>query len=595
MLDFFQGLLIERSKPCFLDFARPKLNIVAITVLLTSLSACGGGSGGGSGEGSVEGESSPASPVVNPVLADAFQSVTISGELTYDLVPQTDAGPLDYSSMTREPIKGATVRLLNGSDEVVFETESDVDGQYLLTGEPNTDYRVQVLAELFRSGQPSWDITVTDNTENFSVYALEGDLVSSGASDSVRDLHAASGWDGNSYSGTRAAGPFAILDSSFQALQSVLDADSQIGLPEVQLGWSIRNRPAQGNLEEGDIGTSFFSPSEGSIYILGAEDEDTDEYDRSVVQHEFMHYLEDAISRSDSLGGPHGFNQRLDLRVAYSESLANAFAGYVSGTANYSDSIGLRQQALPTEEMPAGSFGFSLETLSNFSMRGWFNERSVGNVIFDIADAPAGDDDGLSLGFTPILLAMKSPSFISSDVFTSIFLLREELERGLTNDADVQALRELMESQLIFGEDRFGTNEINSGGFTTDDGIDFSLPIYESVSLGSDVEVCTGNFFGEFNTLDNRRFVRFNVQNTTTVNIQISSTVNSDIDGQLIGVLFSQGYIVDFYVANDSGIIDVDERLSEGNYILEVFDQQNVDQLVTSGGFACFQVALSEQ
>ena len=40
------------------------------------------------------------------------------------------------------------------------------------------------------------------------------------------DLLALSGWDGASYSGTRVAAPFAVLDATYMALQLVLSADA---------------------------------------------------------------------------------------------------------------------------------------------------------------------------------------------------------------------------------------------------------------------------------------------------------------------------------------------------------------------------------
>ena len=40
------------------------------------------------------------------------------------------------------------------------------------------------------------------------------------------------------------------------------------------------------------------------IYVLGAADNDTDEYDQHIVAHEFQHFLEDQVSRSDTPGGP---------------------------------------------------------------------------------------------------------------------------------------------------------------------------------------------------------------------------------------------------------------------------------------------------
>ena len=76
------------------------------------------------------------------------------------------------------------------------------------------------------------------------------------------------------------------------------------------------------------------------IYILGDfAAGDTDEFDQSVIAHEFGHYFEDRFGRSDSIGGDHGGSATLvDLRVAFGEGWGNAFSGMVLGDPIYRDS-----------------------------------------------------------------------------------------------------------------------------------------------------------------------------------------------------------------------------------------------------------------
>ena len=87
--------------------------------------------------------------------------------------------------------------------------------------------------------------------------------------------------------------------------------------------------------------------------MLGDENVDTDEYDQHIVAHEFQHFLEDRISRSESPGGPHSPGDQLDLRVAFSEGFANAFSAMVLDDPVYRDSLG----------SPQGQ-GFSFQTSS---------------------------------------------------------------------------------------------------------------------------------------------------------------------------------------------------------------------------------------
>ena len=117
--------------------------------------------------------------------------------------------------------------------------------------------------------------------------------------------------------------------------------------------------------------------------MLGDENVDTDEYDRHVLAHEFQHFLEYSISRSESPGGPHSPNDRLDLRVAFSEGFANAFSAMALNDPLYSDSLGSQQSR---------RFSFSMES-NVTSPAGWYNEASIQSVTWDLFDAAVDGAD----------------------------------------------------------------------------------------------------------------------------------------------------------------------------------------------------------
>lgn len=510
--------------------------------------------------------------------------VVISGLITYDLVPiSLFTGGLDYSSIIREPLKGVTVRAVDESGSTVVETSTDELGEYSFVLMANTEYRIQVLSELYDFSRAIWDIRVTDNTRDNAIYLMEGSLVDSGSSDSQRNLHAPSGWTGSSYGETRTAAPFAILDSVYQALQLTLGQDQTATLFPLELRWSTKNRPAIGDFTEGDINTSLYNPFENAIYILGSENADTDEYDRGVVQHEFMHYLEDSMSRSNNLGGDHGTNQALDMRVAYSEGLANAFSAYLSGTGLYTDVSGFNQSEL---------FILPLETLPEWVDSGWFNEMSVGSIIFDIADDRVNDDDDLSLSFDAILESMKTTEYIQSDAFTSIFLFKQEIQKLLTNNAELVALEELFVDQKIAGQDRYGTGETNAGGYAQ------SLPIYRELLVAETVSACTDHTLGEFNTLDNRLFLRFLIETPGSYQIRVERNERSEISLEPLLLIYERGEFLRGYSNDSVGEIDTTEFLESGVYVLEVYDRKNIDEprllqsLKRTGGQACFNVSI---
>ena len=124
---------------------------------------------------------------------------------------------------------------------------------------------------------------------------------------------------------------------------------------------------------------------------MGDAGNDTDEYDAHVVSHEFGHYFEDQFSRSDSIGGSHSLNARLDMRVAFGEGWGNALSGVVSGRV-YRDTFGSAQ---------SNSFGFDLES-NSFTRPGWFSEGSVQSILYDIMDSANDGADTVSAGIGPV-------------------------------------------------------------------------------------------------------------------------------------------------------------------------------------------------
>ena len=230
----------------------------------------------------------------------------ISGRLTFDRVPITNRG-LDYDNIRQEPIRGVWVDAVDASGTVLERTRSDASGRYRLDVTANTEVRISISAHMQRSaaGGPRWDVKVTDNTDENALYVGWGELVSSGTGTSTRNLHAPSGWvpsgSGGRYADPRVAAPFAILSFTYDALQKFAAVDPDINLPALEYRWSIRNRSASGDLADGAIGGPFYSPAEQLIYLRGKENEDTDEYDQSVVIHEFAHHVQHFMSRDDSL------------------------------------------------------------------------------------------------------------------------------------------------------------------------------------------------------------------------------------------------------------------------------------------------------
>ena len=544
-----------------------------LLAIIFVLASCGGGGSGG--ESNNISDNSP--PVTAACIGDSNQiptptaDVMISGAITFDFIPHdTLSNGLDYSSVSVEPARGVEVVLVNQNNVVINSTITDENGVYFLIAPGSNDVCIRVNARMLATGSPSWNFSVTDNTQGNALYVLQGNLVNSGTTNSIRNLHASAGWGGSSYTAARSAAPFAILDTVYEVIQLVLSENPNTNFPDAELRWSTRNNPSPGSLTDGDIDSSFYLA--GNIYLLGDENNDTDEYDRHVIAHELGHYFEDQFSRSDSMGGEHEEGDRLDMRVAFSEGFGNAFSAIVLGDPVYRDSLGNDQ-----------SLGFTIDVEDNGVVNpGWYSEASIQSILYDIYDANNDGADTINDGFKSIYTVLTSASYRDAAQLTSAHLFFNELKLqfpGLATHADT-----LIAAQDFVVNDAVGNGETNSAGSP------LVLPLYDRIIVsGASVEVCSINNFGLLNKLGNRQFVSFSVG--TTGNYTISARRSSGLTASDPDILLWQnGDLVAFSektIPNSELLI---LTLDPGNYIAEVYEYEN---LIGPGGNVCFDVTVN--
>lgn len=523
--------------------------------LIGLLTACGGGGGGG----------------------DSSSLVTISGVASYERVPfsSTLGNGLDFNSIQTLAVRGADVQALSSSGGVLASTTTSNTGAYSLSVSSNTNVRIRIIARTVSTSSASWNVEVRDNTSGSALYALDGSLSSSGGSNSTRNLTATSGWTGASYGGTRASGPFAILDSIYEAIQTVVAVDASVSMDALDVFWSINNSTASGSLANGDIGTSFYSNDQ--IYILGRANSDTDEFDDHLVIHEWGHYFEDNLSRSDSIGGLHTIGDRLDMRVALSEGFGNALSGMVTNDPVYRDSFGASQ---------ASDFQINVET-NAVTNTGWFSEGSVQTILYDIFDATADASDAVNLGFSVIYDAMTSAAYRLQSTFTTIFSLVEEIKSS--NAGASASIDTIAAAQNMTIADFLGTGETNDGGDAN------NLPVYKSLTVGGGpVQVCSSRDNGESNKLGNRQFLRFSTVvaggHIIRVN-QVSGLVASNPDFDL----YRDGTFLGRASSTTTGSEVANANLNVDDYILDVYENTNINNTTSTtadgdGGDVCFNV-----
>ena len=419
----------------------------------------------------------------------ATETVAVTGRATFDYVPVVFAmgAGLDYNATETRPVRGATVQLLS-ADSVVDSSVTAEDGGYRLEAPTGTEVSLRVRAEL-GGGDLELLARVLDNTRDGAAHAMDGTPFTTGETDLVRDIHAASGWTGTGYGEARAAAPFAILDVVYEAVRWIQSVDPQVELVPLDLYWSPENRGIAGSDGEPDYasgrigGTHYLrqNPGQGrppAIYLVGAENEDTDEYDRFVIAHEWMHYLADTLSRDDSIGGRHALGEQLDPRVAFSEGLANALAAALLGEREFVHSFGPQQR-----------YGarFSIENVAP-RHPGWFSEVSVMAIINDLID-PVGDD-GIDLGFDAVYRILVD-DVRDTPALTTVFPFIHTLKiRRPDLSGAIDALAAAHRIAPV--TDAYGSGETNSGHPASVD----TLPLYSSLTVNGDpVSVCSTSDF----------------------------------------------------------------------------------------------------
>jgi hypothetical protein len=543
--------------------------------------------------------------------------VTISGAVTFDEighvigsnVSTTVAGArLDYNNTTQAPARSVVVQAVDGSGTVLDTDTTDASGNYSVSVDPSTPVRIRVRSQMQQTSGATWNFQVLDNTNGNAIYLLEGALSDSGTANSTRNLNAGSGWDATApnsadatiqgeYTGTRAAGPFAILDGLYEAVTDIAAVDATVAFPELQVFWSINNRPSN-TVDDaaGDIGTSSYTTVGGTptIRILGAANNDTDEYDTHVVVHEFGHYFEDQLSRSDSPGGQHGISDRLDPRVSFGEGWGNAFSGMILGSPVYRDVSGDAQGV---------GFAFSVEvdlTSAGGRVPGWYNEASVQQILYDIFDSSDDGADTISAGLAPIYAAFRDSSYINNVNFTTIF----QFANRVRNEAavNVTALDNLLAAEDVNSTDPRGVGETNNGGLAQ------ALPIYKVATQGGGaVTVCStaeanGTPIDEDsvrNKFGVREYITVTLNSTGAVTMTATETSGpagtTDPDFRIweTGRLFTRDSLGQSRLAesSDDGSEVWTGTLNAGTYAIEIYDFNNFDE--TTAANSCFSFTVT--
>lgn len=558
---------------------------LALHLLFAVLCGCGGGGSGGGGNNTFTSiaqsdssrssiPSSQSSFSSSQSSSSKLASVKLSGVITYDYVPHNESGVgLNYLATVQKPVRGAVIELIDEAGAVVKSSATNNLGEYSFLVDARTTVKVRVKAQLRQMSGQTLDISVEDNTKNNSLYVMEGNLFSVGSEASIRNLNAPSGWDGSDYSSDRVAAPFAILDAIYIGVNRLNLSGNTLNYPSLHLLWSPENIAAEGDVLLGEIGTTSYDGNNNSIYILGESDSDTDEYDAHVLLHEWGHYVERNFSRSDSIGGDHGGNDYLDMRVAMSEGFANGFAGIMLDQSQYMDATGIGQ-----------STGFVFDVSKKHrGVKGYYSEGSIASLFYNYY---ASSENKTMNDFSPIYKAISHADYRNSQASTSIFLFYDQLK----SQSNQQSLtfKSLMLEQNITGEDKYGEGELNHAG------LDSVLPVYKKITVdSSSVNVCSLSDFGKYNKLANSQFLRVSINASGEYLFSAEQSGGSSLPASPEMLLYDKGVAIMHVESAFESKLSQSIALNQGDYILEVYDLNNHDSNDTSKNTYCFDMRVT--
>jgi hypothetical protein len=295
-------------------------------------------------------------------------------------------------------------------------------------------------------------------------------------------------------------------------MQFVIAEDPGASFAALDAFWSPDNKAASPtDIDAGDLSTSYYDGA-GSLFLLGLDGVDTEEFDDHVIAHEWSHYFEDNFSRSDSIGGRHGFGNLLDARLAFGEGWASALAAMILNEPVYCDSA-----------TSSSGGGFNSES-STDSTNGWYSELTVIRLLYDLWDTGPGDDDAGSIGFGPIYDVMTGPQ-ATTPAFTSIFTFATYLKQQGTGQNPF--IDDLLTANGInpAAIDIWGSTELNVSPGTPPP-VDV-LPLYTPITLGGGaVNICANSQFDsgrDGNKLSEHRYLTLSLPSPAQVTFTVAA------------------------------------------------------------------------
>ncbi|WP_157695688.1 hypothetical protein [Caballeronia hypogeia] len=513
----------------------------------------------------------------------------VKGSLSYEFVPTaiqkaadgTFNGKLDYANTEKRPVRHALVEAVSEDGKsVLAKTYSSETGGYSMKLPGGTRAYVRVTAQVSDGPEsaPDYLVKARDNTapeyavspNTAPLYSMRGGVFETPQLGKTQvDLNAASGWTGKGYGAPRTAAPFAMLDQMVTAAQKMRATAPEVKLPLLNVFWSINNRPSGGELNDpakGLLSATHHTITDNTeaLYIKGAENVDTDEYDSSVVLHEFGHYVESSVSRSDNMGGSHSVGEALEIGTAFSEAWGNAFSSMVRDSPYLANTNGPLQAQT--------GYVLSFDEPPKIANQFWFDEMWLSRTLFQAYKSP-------DIGFAPIYRAMLGGQKVTPAI-ASIFSFATVLRPGLSDAGKTKLDQLLADIKVTSGNtlDAWGTataaNDLTAALKPA------VVPIYLPLTPGTSGTSCSSVFAGTPNKLGNRGQIRLTVPAVGQYRITAASAPNETKPANDYTMrLVLRGKPINPTAGDDTpnGFVATFPLPEAGDYVATVFPEKNMD------------------
>lgn len=372
---------------------------VLILLLTLALAGCGGGDDGGSSGG-------PKAVNASAILeqqggmanADGGAPVmlTISGKVTFERYTPTAFG-LAAAPVTQnaafvlvEFVQHDTLNTL-----VTASVNADANGDYTATFSTDRDFFVRARAQ-FSAASLSCRVLHTQMSAPV-VHAVSSGVINRAGGSQVVNVNADLALP------HLRGGAFAALDTARELAQAAAYTGSP-ALGALDLYWAA-----------GNLGTSFMRDlasqpvtinetrfvntgalGQPGIEISGGRwnnvaNTDHDEFDESVIAHEFVHFLMRTQSRDNNWGGAHN-GEAFTPNAAYGEGVPTGLGNALLGSKDYIDTTGLptaTTSAIFTFDCENPSFVVGVPSAAT-GVSGYQSEFAVAATVWDLIDGSTG-------------------------------------------------------------------------------------------------------------------------------------------------------------------------------------------------------------